>query len=99
MSMKLYVDDTRMPKSEGWTVVTNYHDAIFTLLCFWDSITELSLDHDLGSKETGYDLAKWIEERIEVRGYKPIPKMFSHSANSAGRKNIEAVFTKYNKES
>lgn len=94
--MKLYVDDKRTPKAWGWTVVTNYVDAVKTLRIFWDEIEELSLDHDLGEDKSGYDIAKVIEFEIEVMERRPIPVMRCHSANPAGRKNIEAVFNKYN---
>ena len=98
MSIKVYVDDVRFPKTWGWVVCATYADAIFTLEKFWDKIDELSLDHDLGEEKSGYDIAKWIEERIEMDGWKPIPKMYVHSANPVGIQNIMAVFNKYNKE-
>jgi hypothetical protein len=95
--LRLYVDDLRMPKGGGWTVVRDYNEARHILILWWDTIEEISLDHDLGTGLTGYDLACWIEGQIEIHGYKPIPKMYCHSANSVGRKNIEVVFNKYNK--
>jgi hypothetical protein len=53
---KLYLDDIRNPKSEGWTIVRNFED-------FVDYINknglpdEISFDHDLGE-----DVAK---EKVE----------------------------------
>jgi hypothetical protein len=53
---KLYLDDVRVPKTEGWTIVRNYDD-------FVEYITknglpdEISFDHDLGE-----DVAK---EKVE----------------------------------
>ena len=97
--MKLYLDDVRFPRGGGWTVVRSYDDAIAVLDAFYDKIEEVSLDHDIGDeKHTGYDVAKYIEFLIEIKKYVPIKKMWCHSANPVGCKNINAVFKKYNKE-
>jgi len=96
--MRLFIDDTRMPKTWGWLVCSTYADAIHSLEKFWDKIDEISVDNDLGEVKEGYDIAKWIEERIELDGWKPIPKMYCHSANPVAMKNIMSVFNKYNKE-
>jgi hypothetical protein len=92
----LYVDDERTPKGLGWTVVRTYDEAVKRLSEGWDNCLELSVDHDLGTEKTGYDLAKWIENEIELSGRPPIPHMACHSANPAGKKNIMMVFDKYN---
>lgn len=92
--MKLYIDDLRSP-SGSWMVARTYNDAIAALDAFWNKIEEISVDHDLSEDKTGYDIAKYIEWQIEVNGRKPIPKMYTHSANPAGSKNINAVFNKY----
>ena len=44
----------------------------------------LDLDHDLGEKKTGYDVAKYVvENNILLSGFN------CHSLNIVGRKNIE----------
>ncbi|MDE1348062.1 cyclic-phosphate processing receiver domain-containing protein [Vibrio aestuarianus] len=37
------------------------------------TVTEISLDHDLGDDEhgTGYDVVLWIEEAVATRGFQP----------------------------
>jgi len=77
---KLYLDDVRCPKTEGWEVVRTYED-------FVDWITknglpdEVSFDHDLAEisynpstfsenfkyhEKTGYDAAKWMQNLIAI---------------------------------
>jgi hypothetical protein len=55
------------------------------------AVDEISLDHDLGDDErgTGYDVVRWIEEAVELRGFRP-PKIYVHSANSPARAKMEA---------
>ena len=54
-------------------------------------VIELSLDHDLGDDErgTGYDVIRWLEEAVFVRGFSP-PKIHVHSANAAARLRMQA---------
>ena len=52
------------------------------------NVSFISFDHDLGQEETGYDLARWIEERAFVEGIQP-PDYRVHSANPVGAKNID----------
>lgn len=47
----------------------------------------ISIDHDLGVPETGYDLAKWIEEQA-YNGKLPPLQWTVHSQNMIGRRNI-----------
>ena len=57
-----------------------------------DSIV-VDLDHDLGEKKTGYDVAKWIvENNIPLYGFN------CHSFNPVGRKNIEELLSHYGYE-
>jgi len=44
---------------------------------------EISLDHDLGTGKTGYDLAKWL-----TVNKKWPEKVRVHSANPVGKRNI-----------
>lgn len=47
-------------------------------------VTEISLDHDLGTEETGYTVAKWIE-RAAYDGTIPRLVWHLHTANIKGR--------------
>jgi hypothetical protein len=51
------------------------------------NVAFISFDHDLADIETGYDLAKWIEEQAY---HKKIPRLIwtVHSDNMVGRRNI-----------
>ena len=95
---KLYLDDIRIPKTEGWDIVRSYGE-------FVDYITnnglpdEISFDHDLadgdGSVEmTGYDCAKWLCEYCWTNGI-PMPTWNVHSANPVGRMNIAHLLSGY----
>jgi hypothetical protein len=98
---KLYLDDIRVPKTDGWDIVRTYED-------FVEWITkngipdEVSFDHDLAEinydpstftetfkyhEKTVYDAAKWLCEYCWTNGL-PIPKYNVHSANPVGRDNI-----------
>lgn len=50
----------------------------------------IDLDHDLGCKKTGYDIAKWIV----TSGYRDI-KFKVHSMNVVGAQNIREVLSHY----
>jgi hypothetical protein len=89
--MKIYLDDLREAPA-GWTRTYWPEDTI--KLLYTESVTHLSLDHDLGNDErgTGYDVLTWIEEQIVYKGYIPPPNIQVHSANvSAKKKMIAAI--------
>jgi NAD+-processing family protein with receiver domain len=86
--VKVFLDDIRNPPDDSWIVVRNYSDCISLLQT--GKVTVLSLDHDLGADETGYDVAKWIEEKVFLYSFNP-PEITIHSANPVGRSNIEAA--------
>ena len=86
---KLYLDDIRTPKTEGWEIVRSYDEFVE-----WIETNgvpdEVSLDHDLGEfKKTGYDCAKYLMNYCYHNGL-PSPEVNVHSANPVGRENIEA---------
>lgn len=91
--MRIYFDDKREKPYDMWdaSVIRDYKTMIWTLEHFWDEITEISFDHDLGTVKTGYDVLKWIEEKVKVDGWKVDFNMKIHSANPVGRKNMEAA--------
>lgn len=93
---KLYLDDVRNPKSEGWTIVRNYEE--FVKYIEKNGLPdEISFDHDLGENiKTGYDCAKWLCEYCWGNGL-PIPNFNVHSANPVGRDNIIQILQSFQK--
>ena len=87
---KLYLDDIRVPKTEGWDIVRNYDEFVF-----WVRLhgvpDEVSFDHDLGedTEKTGLNVAKWLGQYC-IEKNTPFPKWNVHSANPVGKANIEA---------
>lgn len=96
--MKLWLDDLRKPPDDTWTWVRTYEECIrqfrsdktFAELVQAEPIEVLSLDHDLGTPQTGYDVVRWIERRVAEFGMVP-PKLEVHSQNVVGRANILAA--------
>ena len=97
----LYVDDVRALPSEmagEWDIARSYHEAIALLTT--NQYDELSLDHDIaswddnGREMTGYDIALWLADRKFHGEYVP-PKIYCHSANPVGVKNILGVIERY----
>ena len=98
---KLYLDDERTPKTDGWDIVRNYED-------FENWITtnglpdEVSFDHDLGAnedgtlKKNGVNFARFLCNYCMENGL-PLPDWNIHSANGVGRDNITSVLKTYEK--
>ena len=87
--MKVFLDDER-PAPVGWVRV-RWHDEVIGLLKA-GTVTELSLDHDLGddTRGTGYSVLEWIEEQVVVHGRRP-PIIHLHTANPSARSKMEAA--------
>lgn len=90
----LYLDDERKPayKRENLVICKDYHSAIASVKALvTDDVTEfiVDLDHDLGTKKTGYDFCKWLIEK----GY--IGFFHIHSANPVGAFNMRQLLTRY----
>ncbi len=92
--MKIWLDDDAFnpdaPEKHpppGWVGVTNTSD--FRRYFMADEVEEMSLDHDLGGTETGYDLVKWIGDQVLFHGAF-LPKWHVHSRNPVGRGNMVA---------
>ena len=104
---KLYLDDVRNPKSDGWVVVRTY-DEFKNWITHNGLPDEISFDHDLSNEDktdkdgfilfskTGYDAAKWLCNYCWTNGL-PIPKWNVHSANPVGRINISQLLSGYEK--
>jgi hypothetical protein len=84
--VKVYLDDER-PTPPGWVGVRWPDEAIRLLET--GSITELSLDHDLGddTQGTGYTVILWLEEAVALRGFIP-PVITIHTANASARQKM-----------
>lgn len=80
--MKIYLDDERKAP-DGWVLMSDVHSVIRTLK--ENTVTDLSLDHDLGkTDECGYDILLWIENEMHTKGYTP-PRITIHTANPSAR--------------
>lgn len=91
--MRLYLDDIRRsPTDETWVTVQRYEDAILILATCWDDITEVSLDHDLGTEKTGFDVLNYIEATAHIKGYLPFA-IYIHSMNFGVIHQMAAVAT------
>lgn len=89
--MKIWLDDIR-PMPDDFDCHCLRADIAINLLKT-GIVSEISFDHDLGEPEngTGYDVAKFIEERA-YDGTLPFPIGWAiHSSNPVGRRNIEAA--------
>ena len=60
MSFALWVDDIREAPLTYDARVRTVKAAIILLKT--GIVTHISLDHDLGGEETGYEIARWIED-------------------------------------
>lgn len=100
----IYLDDMRSPDlftldnapniSNKTKVITcrSYRKAIAAVetLCAKDYTNlVIDLDHDLGSKKTGYDFCKWLVEN----GW--VGKFHCHTANPVGAANMKQLLTHY----
>lgn len=105
MKTLLWIDDYRNPFENDWLNfspigkncnviwVKSYKEAINWLDKNWPD--GICFDHDLGEDMSGYDIAKFIVNKI-IDDNKSIPKINCQSANPVGRKNIEMLFYNLN---
>lgn len=101
MIRKLYIDDERFPKTEGWFIVRNFQE--FKNWIEENGLPgEVSFDHDLGRKkngnleENGVDCARWLCYYCIDNGL-PLPKWNIHTANNVGHDNILSVLNTFEK--
>ena len=90
----IWVDDERvLPHyidgiAENFIVCKTYKQALNSYCTLGD--VYLDLDHDLGCKGTGYDIAKYVvEHQLPLYGFA------CHSFNPVGKKNIEDTLLHY----
>lgn len=82
-------DDLEYRKTPNEFVrVTNYEECVALLND--QHIHILSLDHDLGTQKTGYDVAKYI---VEKNSFPDI--IYLHTANPVGRENMYQLLEHY----
>lgn len=101
-------------KNEDWVVVRNYYEFVNYIIKF-GLPDFISFDHDLAfehylsenqseieyeslKEKTGYDASKWLCDYC-LDNNLSVPDYYVHSANPAGKKNIEMYlsnFIKYN---
>ena len=86
--MKVWLDDVRIPP-DGW-VWCKWPEEVIALL-ETDSVTDLSLDHDLGDDihGIGYHVVLWLEEAVITRGF-CAPSVLVHSANGPASDRMRA---------
>ena len=63
--IKIFLDDYRTPSAEEREMITvrSYQHCILLLDIFRDSLEFVDLDYDLGTKETGFDVLKYMNEK------------------------------------
>lgn len=94
---RLYIDDIRVPQSDGWVIARTSEEAMATIKHRGCPMA-ISFDHDLGGDDTTIPVVKQlIEFDLDVDG-KFIPDYFEfnvHSANPVGRENIIGLLDGY----
>lgn len=91
--MRVYLDDIRDPpmfsqlgEKLEWVICRSARE-LFKLLDT-GAVTFIDFDHDLGQRQTGYDVAAAIERRAAKGILKP-PDWAIHSANPVGANKID----------
>lgn len=101
----LWLDDER-PAPSGWIHVQTAPEAIRALES--GQFSEVSLDHDLGRcgscgfgerhtapcphRGDGYQVACWLEERVNTDPTFPVPRVYVHTQNAAAMpRMVQAV--------
>jgi hypothetical protein len=96
----LVIDDLRtfreVMEDEIVTYARTYNEGMADLQSgqHWD---EVWLDHDLSSKKTGYDIAKWIEYHSQTNELLPIDVIIVHSSNPVGRYKMKMALERFYK--
>lgn len=82
--MKIWLDDER-PAPKDYICIKTAQEAIILLKT--NQVTHISLDHDLGTDDTGYTVALFIEQAAYNKTLQPL-RVAVHTQNTVGRKNI-----------
>ena len=95
--INLFLDDLRECPS-GFILARNDLTCRRWLLLHKTKLNILSLDHDLGEEETGYDFVKWLVE-TGMSDPSVYPKViYLHTANPVGRHNMYQLLNRYKPE-
>lgn len=96
----LFLDDERYPPrdSSPWKIARSLKE-VKILLDKYGNPSFISFDHDLGTTETGLDVAKWLCERDmnTGTGFTSDFNFYVHSQNPVGAKNIREYIFSYMK--
>ena len=88
--MKLWVDDIR-PAPSGYILCRSVKDAIALLKT--GSVTDLDLDHDLGSYAIhGGDAINILDWCVQNEYF---PRVRLHTMNPVGRQNMQRILDRY----
>lgn len=87
--MRLYVDDLRDPPGDDW-VVARTSDQALDILREGTSVSEISLDHDLGGDDTTRPVVLYL---CEHGSWPDVVRV--HSANPVGVEWIEGMVRRY----
>jgi hypothetical protein len=88
---KVFLDDERLAPN-GWIRAYSYYGAVDLL--GGENVEEISFDHDLGHRRTGYDVLVWLEKKIADNPGFHIPEKISiHTANPVGRARMKQVIS------
>jgi hypothetical protein len=91
---KLYLDDIRTPKSNGFTIARSVEEAK-KLIREKGFPSYMSLDHDLGEDvPTGHDFVKWIVNEYMDKEL-PDFEFNIHSANPVGAENMKSLLNNF----
>jgi hypothetical protein len=93
--MKIWLDDIRPPPDRDFVWCRNAQQCIKIIVYNSEEIEFISFDHDLGNYKgkyeydnTGYFVAKYIEELVFINPQMKRFKWEVHSANPVGRRSI-----------
>jgi hypothetical protein len=92
MTWKLYIDDLRTPKTDGWVIARSSQEAIL-LIREKGFPNYISFDFDLGGEDTAFLVVKSFIDPI-LDGVLKFPENFEynvHSANPIGAEKIRGM--------
>lgn len=107
--MKIFVDDIREVPDDSWTLCRTITEAISAIAMFGDSITEISLDHDISHEvlidgfyrpfpsPDNYTAVAYFIGEYYVGNGKQL-RIVAHTANKAGGENIRSILAHYGLE-
>jgi hypothetical protein len=94
MGIRIWLDDERTPRFEGWVWVKTSASAIEFLSALQETGAEyeiISFDHDLG----GDDTSRRVMNLIIENEFFPTSEVFVHSANPIGKSWLRGTAERY----